>query len=188
MSPASSARCRPVPATGGAAGRGHPVVVYPGGDQEDYRPWTQRHRVGLQGHTGFVKLALGQRVPVVPLVSHGSHDAIVVLSRGDNLARLLHFDRLRINVMPLVAGPPWGIAPAQLPTWPLPSKVTVRVCEPIRWDDLDPSAVDDEGVVRRCYEQVEGRMQQNMDEMVEALPHPVLSRVGTALGLDRFRR
>ncbi len=165
---------------------GHPVIVYPGGDEDDYRPWTERHRVDLHGRTGFVKLALRHGVPVVPLVAHGSHDAIIVLSRGENLARLLHLDQLRINVMPIVAGPPWGIAPVQLPTWPLPAKVTARVCQPIEWSDLGPQSADDPEVVRHCYEEVLGRMQSNLDELVAELPHPILARVETALGLDRL--
>ena len=61
------------------------VMVYPGGDEDNYRPWTERHRVDLHGRTGFVRLALRQQVPVVPLVAHGSPDAIFVLSRGDAL-------------------------------------------------------------------------------------------------------
>ena len=167
---------------------GHPILVYPGGDSDDYRPWTERNRVDLHGHTGFVRLALRHGVPVVPLVAHGSHDAIVVLTRGAALARWLRIDRLRINVMPIVAGPPWGIAPALLPTWPLPTKVTARVCDPLDWSHLGPEAADDPEQVRRCYEEILGVMQANLDELVEELPHPVVARLTTALGLDRLTR
>lgn len=168
--------------------RGDAVMVYPGGDSDDYRPWSERHRIDLHGRTGFVRLALRHGVPVVPLVAHGSHDVIIVLARGDRLAKRLGFDRLRINVMPVVLGPPWGIAPVQLPTWPLPAKVTARVCEPIDWSPLGPEAAEDPEVVRHCYEEALGRMQSNLDELVDDLPHPVVSRVGTALGLDRLAR
>ncbi len=157
--------------------RGHSVIVYPGGDEDDYRPWTERHRVDLHGRTGFVRLALRHQVPVVPIVAHGSHDVIIVLSRGEALARRLGLDRLRINILPLVAGPPWGIAPVQVPTWPLPAKVTVRVCEPVDWSRFGPDAADDPTVVRQCYEEILGRMQANLDELVAVLPHPVLARL-----------
>jgi len=167
--------------------RGDAVMVYPGGDADDYRPWAERHRVDLHGRTGFVRLALRHGVPVVPLVAHGSHDVIIVLARGEAVAKRLGLDRLRINVLPVVLGPPWGIAPVQLPTFPLPAKVTARVCEPIDWSRLGPEAADDPEVVRHCYEEALGRMQSNLDEMVEDLPHPVLARVGTAVGLDRLR-
>lgn len=167
---------------------GHPILVYPGGDSEVYRPWTERYRVDLHGHAGFVRLALRHGVPVVPLVAHGSHDALIVLTRGATLARWLGIDRLRVNVMPIVAGPPWGIAPALLPTWPLPTKVTARVCEPLDWSHLGPEAADDPEQVRCCYEEILGVMQTNLDELVEELPNPVAARLTTALGLDRLIR
>lgn len=168
--------------------RGHPVVVYPGGDEEDYRPWTERHRIELRGRTGFVRLALRHRVPVVPLVAHGSHDTIVVLTRGETLAKRLGFDRLRINVMPVVAGPPWGIAPVQLPTWPMPAKVTARVGEPLDWSHLGAGAAADPTVVQACYDETVARMQADLDDLHARLPHPVATRVTTALGLGRLRR
>ncbi len=162
---------------------GNSVIVYPGGDEDAYRPWTERHRVDLHGRTGFVRLAIRQQVPVVPVVAHGSHDVIIVLNRGDAVARALGLDRLRINILPLVAGPPWGIAPVQLPTWPLPAKVTLRVCEPIDWRHLGPQAAEDPAVVRDCYNEILERMQSTMDALVESLPHPLLARL-----LDPRRR
>jgi 1-acyl-sn-glycerol-3-phosphate acyltransferase len=157
---------------------GRPVLVYPGGDQDDYRPWTERHHIDLRGHVGFVRLALRHGVPLVPVVAQGSHEAIFVLTRGDHLAHRLGIDRrLRVKVLPLVAGLPWGVVPAPVPTVPLPAKVTVRVCEPIWWPDLGPDAADDPPTVRHCYEEVLGRMQSNLDELVEAEPHPVLARL-----------
>ena len=160
---------------------GASVMVYPGGDADDYRPWTERHRVDLHGRMGFVRLALRQQVPVVPMVAHGSHDVLIVLTRGEALAHRLGLDRLRINVLPLVAGPPWGVVPV-LPTWPLPAKVTVRVCEPVDWSRFGPDAADDPAIVRRCYEEILGRMQSNLDELVSELPHPILGRLRDPLG------
>lgn len=167
--------------------RGHPVMIYPGGDSEDYRPWSERNRIEFQGHSGFVRLALRHGVPVVPLVAHGSHDAIIVLTRGDTLAKRLGFDRLRINVMPVVLGPPWGVAPVQLPTWPLPAKVTARVGEPLDWSHLGPDAADDPDAVQACYDETVECMQADLDDLHHSLPHPVAARVATAVGLDRLR-
>jgi hypothetical protein len=64
--------------------------------------------------------------------------------------------------------------------------VIARVCEPIDWSHLDPEAADDPEIVQHCYEEVLGRMQSNLDELVDQLPHPVATRVATALGLDRI--
>jgi 1-acyl-sn-glycerol-3-phosphate acyltransferase len=168
--------------------QGKPVLVYPGGESEDYRPWTARNRIDFHGHTGFVRLALRHGVPVYPMVAHGSHDAIVVLTRGERLARAVGLDRLRSDSLPIVAGPPWGIAPFFLPTLPLPTKVTVQVCDPLDWSTHGPEAAEDPAVVRHCYEEVLGRMQATLDDMVVELPHPVAARVSSALGLDRLRR
>lgn len=168
--------------------RGLPLLVYPGGDAEDYRPWTARNRIDLHGHTGFVRLALRHQVPVYPMVSHGSHDVIIVVTRGERLAHLIGVDRLRANIMPIVAGPPWGLAPMQLPTLPLPAKVTVQVCEPMaEWEAYGPEAADDPEIVRLCYEEILGRMQATLDDLVAELPHPIVARTATALGLDRLR-
>lgn len=163
-------------------GAGNSVIVYPGGDADDYRPWTERHRVDLHGRTGFVRLALRAEVPVVPVVAHGSHDVLVVLARGEAAARRLGLHRLRINVLPLVAGPPFGVMPI-VPIAPLPAKVTVRVCEPLDWSAFGPAGADDPAVVRHCYEEILGRMQWNLDELVAERPHPLLARA-----LDPLRR
>ncbi|NNE72142.1 MAG: acyltransferase family protein [Acidimicrobiales bacterium] len=167
--------------------RGHPVLVYPGGDQDDYRPWTKRHEIELYGRTGFVKLALRHQVPVVPLVSHGSHDAIIVVTRGDQIADALRLDRLRIGVFPIVLGP-LGLSPVSLAIPPFPAKVTSRVCEPIDWSALGPDAADDPEVVSRCYDEIHDRMQETLDDLVREVPHPVRTRIGNALGLDRLGR
>ena len=100
--------------------RGAPVLVYPGGDEDVYRPWTQRHRIDLHGRMGFVRLALRHQVPVVPLVSHGSHDAIIVVARGEELARSIGLGRFRVTVMPVVLGPT-GPSLLPLPGPPLPA-------------------------------------------------------------------
>lgn len=150
---------------------GASVIVYPGGDADDYRPWTERHRVDLHGRMGFVRLALRQQVPVVPMVAHGSHDVIIVLARGEALAHRLGLDKLRINVLPL-----------NVPPVPLPAKVTVRVCEPVDWSHLPPRAADDPAIVRRCYEEILGRMQANLDELVAELPHPIFGRLRDPFG------
>ncbi len=167
--------------------QGAAVLVYPGGDEDDYRPWTERHRIDLHGHTGFVRLALRSGVPVVPLVSHGSHDALIVVFRGDELARALHLDRFRIHVLPVVLGP---VGPLLFPVAgpPLPTKVVSRVCEPFDWTGFGPEAADDPEVVRHCYEEMLGRMQTNLDELVEEVPHPVRARLAGMFGLGRRSR
>ena len=127
-----------IPAGGQAAEQGLAhgglVVVYPGGDREACRPWTERHKVDLGGHHGFIRLALRAGVPVVPVVAHGSHDAIVVVSSGERLAKTLGLHRLRINVFPILLAP-YGLTTILTPPLPMPSAITSSNSCP-RWIGL----------------------------------------------------
>lgn len=89
---------------------GELVLVYPGSDLDSYRPFRDRHRIELGGRTGFLKLALRERVPIIPVVSVGTHEQFIVLTRGDRLARLINTRRhLRASVCPIVISLPWGL-------------------------------------------------------------------------------
>ena len=101
--------------------RGACVLVYPGGDLEACRPWTRRNQIDFGGRKGFVRLALRCGVPVVPVVAHGGHHAVVVLARGDRLASAIGLRSVRINVFPFVAGR--SLRFTSLPTPPLPPSV-----------------------------------------------------------------
>jgi 1-acyl-sn-glycerol-3-phosphate acyltransferase len=163
------------------------VLVYPGGDWEAYRPWTQRNRIDFHDHVGFVRLALRRQVPVFPVVSHGSHESLIVVSRGHRLARLLGLDRLRVNVFPILLGVPFGIGPVFVPCVPLPAKVLVEVLEPLDWHALGRGAADDPDVVRACYDEISTLMQQALDRLVCEVPHPVWTRLRGAAGLAGAR-
>jgi len=77
---------------------GAAVLVYPGGDYEVHRPSWHRHRVDFGGRKGFIRLALEQDVPIVPVVAVGGQETALFLSRGESLAQVLGLDRLlRLN-------------------------------------------------------------------------------------------
>jgi len=166
-----------IPAGGQAAEQGLAegglVLVYPGGDREACRPWTQRHKVDLGEHKGFIRLALRTGVPVVPVVAHGSHDAIVIVSRGERLARTLGLHRLRIKVFPILLGP-YGLTTILTPPLPMPSAITVEFLPPVDWTSYGPEAADDEAVVAACYEEITTAMQRALDRLHAQNPHPVI--------------
>ena len=166
-----------IPAGGQAAeeglAHGGLVVVYPGGDREACRPWTQRDKVDLGGHQGFVRLALRAGVHVVPVVAHGSHDAVVVVSSGERLAKVLGLERLRIKVFPILLAP-YGLTTILTPPPPMPSSITVEFLPPLDWTSHGPEAADDEAVVAACYEEITTAMQTALDRLHAENPHPVL--------------
>jgi 1-acyl-sn-glycerol-3-phosphate acyltransferase len=156
--------------------RGASVLVYPGGDEDVFRPWSERNRIRLAGRTGFIRLALQERVPVQPVVSIGGHETVFIASDGRRLARILGLERFRLKALPLLVGPPWGISPGDLLLhWPLPAKITVQVGEAIdfhaRFGELDPR---DPEVIWACYHYVERRMQSILDTLAEERRLPVL--------------
>ncbi len=151
---------------------GAPLLVYPGGDYETFRPSWHSDRIEFGGRKGFVRLALNQDVPVVPVVSIGGQETALFLTRGERLARLLRLDRLaRLKVLPVSVGPPMGVNLLDLPgRIPLPAKIKVEVLEPIdlREEFGQRPAAD------RVYDAVTTRMQERLSALAAERALPVL--------------
>jgi 1-acyl-sn-glycerol-3-phosphate acyltransferase len=109
------------------------LLVYPGGDHETFRPSWESDRIDFAHRTGFVKLALEHRVPIVPVVSIGGQETALFLGQGRRIASALKLDQLaRLKVFPGVLGPPFGGTILDFPgRLPLPAKITIRVLKPI---------------------------------------------------------
>src|SRR3954452_8934939 len=89
--------------------RGAAVLVYPGGDWETYRPSWRSSEIDFGGRSGFVRLALDNDVPIVPVVAIGGQETALFLTRGERLARRLGLNRFfRVKVLPFQVGPPFG--------------------------------------------------------------------------------
>ena len=58
------------------------VQVYPGGDHDACRPFSQRNRIVFAGRRGYVALAREAGVPIVPVAAVGGHETLVILSEG----------------------------------------------------------------------------------------------------------
>lgn len=156
--------------------RGAAVLVYPGGDEDVFRPFSERNRIRLAGRSGFIRLALAEGVPIVPVVSVGGHESVLVLGDGRVIARALHLDRFRLKSLPLVVGLPWGISPGDLLLHvPLPAKITVECGRPIdlreRFAGLDP---ENPATVRNGYRLVERRMQSMLDRLAAERRLPII--------------
>lgn len=144
---------------------GNLVLVYPGSDLDSFRPWSRRNHIELGERKGFMRLALREQVPIVPVVAAGVQEQFLVLTRGDRIARLLRTKSwARTEVFPIVLSVPWGLTSGFLPYIPLPSQTSLAFGEPLRWPDLPPEAADDPAQVDACRKQVKERMQALLDE------------------------
>ncbi len=151
---------------------GAALLVYPGGDYEVHRPSWDRHRIDFGGRRGFVRLALEQDVPVVPVVSIGGQETALFLSRGERLARLLALDRMfRLKVLPISVALPWGLNIGDmLGHIPLPSKLVIEVLPPIHLREEFGADPD----IDEIYEHVRAAMQGKLDGLAAERRLPVL--------------
>jgi len=154
-----------------ALASGAALLVYPGGDYEVHRPSWEGNRVDFGGRKGFLRLALEQDVPIVPVVAIGGQETALFLTRGERLARLLALDRiLRLKVLPISISLPWIVNIGDFGHIPLPAKITIETLPAI---DLraefgpDPD-VDD------VYDHLIRLMQDALDALATERRFPVI--------------
>jgi 1-acyl-sn-glycerol-3-phosphate acyltransferase len=151
---------------------GAAVLVYPGGDYEVHRPSWERHKVDFDGRKGFIRLALEQDVPIVPVVSVGGQETALFLSRGEGLAKALKLDELfRLKVLPISLALPWIVNVGDmLGHIPLPAKITIETLPPIHLrEEFGPEPDVDE-----VYDHVTRLMQDTLDALAAERRLPVL--------------
>ncbi|MBW2162622.1 MAG: hypothetical protein JRH14_22135 [Deltaproteobacteria bacterium] len=143
-------------------------MVYPGGDLDAFRPSRDRGRVVFGPRRGYVRLALREGVPIIPVVSAGSHDVWWVVSDGRWLSRLLRTHRfLRTDVLPITVSVPWGLTVGAPPFLPLPVRIFIDVLEPIYFERSGPEAADDASYVEECHQRVLDAMQLALDQLMQ---------------------
>jgi 1-acyl-sn-glycerol-3-phosphate acyltransferase len=155
---------------------GASVLVYPGGIQDVFRPYNRRHDIHLNGRQGFIKLALRESVPIIPVISCGAHETFMVLTDIYPQLQALQqqfgapwlFD-IDPEVCPIYLGLPWGVAVGPLPHVPLPVSIHTRVCPPVVFERYGADAAQDENYVNACYETVHHLMQSALNSLVKEL-------------------
>jgi 1-acyl-sn-glycerol-3-phosphate acyltransferase len=148
------------------------LLVYPGGDYEVHRPSWERNRVDFDDRQGFIRLALAQNAPIVPVVSIGGQETALFLSRGERLAKLLALDRMfRLKVLPISLAIPWGLNVGDmLGHLPLPAKITIETLPAI---DLRAEFGPDPDI-DEVYDHLIRLMQDTLDALSAERRFPVL--------------
>ena len=156
-----------------ALAAGRDVALWPGGEVDSLRPWTQRDEAVLAGRRGFVRLAIRTGVPIVPISTVGGPDSMPVVLSGRRLAKALKLDRMaRLKAFPISLMAPWGIGPAVLPEIPLPTKIRTAFQPAVELGD-DPERAEDEDYVSEKYEEVQASLQRGMDALARRRLFPV---------------
>lgn len=148
------------------------VLVFPGGDLDSCKPFAKRYAIEFGKRRGFIRTALREQVPIVPVVSAGAHQSLFIATDGRFIAEALGLPaRFRSNVWPIGFALPYGLVfglPA--PHLPPPVKIHTRILKPIRFD-LPPQAADDPDAVEACCTVVRDAMQSTLYELRDAGRH-----------------
>lgn len=153
--------------------QGASVLVYPGGAYDVFRPYYMRHQIHLAGNRAFIKLALKAEVPIVPVISVGAHETLIVLADFYQQAKHLHewgipwLFNIDPEVFPVYIGLPWGLSIGPLPNLPWPHPIHIRICPAITFRHYGLTATQDPDYIEECYQTVLIRMQTALDQLVQ---------------------
>jgi 1-acyl-sn-glycerol-3-phosphate acyltransferase len=140
-----------------AVARGEHILVQPGGTREGCRSFRHRYRVDWGERTGYLRLALRHRLPIVPVAAAGVDDGYIGLNDGYALGKRLGVPHRLPLWFGLGLTGLWPFSP------PFPVKIRQVIGEPI-----DPSAVgrvdpDDRGTLLELHRRVAGAVQALLD-------------------------
>lgn len=145
------------------------VMVFPGGDYDAYRPTTQQNVIDFEGRTGYAKTAIETGVPIVPMVSIGAQETQFFLGRGTALAYRLGLPRIRMDILPVTVGLPFGLSVTFPPNIPLPSKIVMEVLDPV-----DPASFGADPDIDEVDAHVRRVMQRALDRLARQRRFPIL--------------
>ena len=127
---------------------GECVTVFPEGVRGMNKLYSQRYRLQRFG-TGFLRLALETRTPIVPVGIVGSEEQQPGLANLAGLGRLFG-----MPAFPITATFPW-LGPLGL--WPLPVKYRLHFGEPLRFEG---DATDEDGVIEEKVDRVKSAIDE----------------------------
>ena len=145
------------------------VLVFPGGAYDAYRPTSRQNVIDFEGRTGYARTAIETRVPIVPMVSIGAQETQFFLGRGTEWAYRLGLHRIRMDILPLTLGIPFGLTVTFPPNFPLPSKIIMEVLEPV-----DPFAFGAHPDVDEVDDHVRRVMQRALNRLARRRRFPIL--------------
>lgn len=175
-----------------ALDRDYSLLVYPGGEKESFRPYTERKKVDFFQRKGFIKLALKAKVPIVPIVSVGAHESYVILHRGEEIAEALGLKKkFRLHGVPITFRSvffmwcvatgiftffPLLIAPAAFMAIfiPMPARMSFRILPEIDVVSMVDPALSEEDNLKKIYDHVLNVMQGVLSEEYSKRKLPVI--------------
>jgi 1-acyl-sn-glycerol-3-phosphate acyltransferase len=135
------------------------VLVFPEGRKGTEKLYKDRYQLRRFGRGGFVESAMKAKAPIVPVAVLGAEEAMPVFGQiglARKLTGLIYFPVT--PTFPLL-GLLGGLAY-------LPAKFRIRFLEPIPTDQWGSKPHEDKGLVQTVAEEIRGRIQEELYEMV----------------------
>jgi 1-acyl-sn-glycerol-3-phosphate acyltransferase len=106
------------------------ALVFPEGTKGTGKTYGERYQLRRFGRGGFVQIAMRAGVPIIPIAVVGAEEAMPILWKSPQLAKLvgLPYLPLTANMLAFAGLGPLGAA------LPLPAKIRIRVLEPVHFD------------------------------------------------------
>ena len=134
---------------------GQAVLAFPEGAKGAAKVFRERYRLKRFGRGGVIRIALENRVPIVPIGIVGAEEVHPVLFKWGTPARAVGLPFLPVTPSFPLLGP--------LGLLPLPSKWVISIGKPIAIDHLDPDAATDELLISRLTEDLRAQIQTLVD-------------------------
>jgi 1-acyl-sn-glycerol-3-phosphate acyltransferase len=125
------------------------VLVFPEGAKGTEKLYKDRYRLRRFGRGDFVEAAMRARTPIVPIAVVGAEEAQPIFGHLGFAKRLTGL--LYAPIAPLAY---------------LPAKFRIRFLEPIATDQWGDAAWEDAGLVQTVAEDVRGRIQEELYDML----------------------
>ena len=141
-----------------AVARGEHILVQPGGTREGCRSVRHRYQVDWGNRTGYLRLAIKHRLPIIPIAGDGVDDGYIGLNDGYALGQRLGMPGRLPLWFGVGLGGLWPLAP------PLPVKMTQHIGAPLvahLAPSVDPS---DRAALLTLHEEVKAAVQRLLDE------------------------
>jgi 1-acyl-sn-glycerol-3-phosphate acyltransferase len=128
------------------------VAVYPEGYKGSGKLYKDRYRLARFGQGGFVRMALQNGAPMIPVAVVGAEETYISLAKSDFIARLIGFP-----YFPISPTFPWlGL----LGFVPIPTKWYIDFGEPVVTDVYPSQSADNLMLVSQLTDQMRNRVQE----------------------------
>jgi 1-acyl-sn-glycerol-3-phosphate acyltransferase len=141
------------------------ALVFPEGTKGTGKTYGERYQLRRFGRGGFVQIAMRAGVPIIPIAVVGAEEAMPILWKSPQLAKLLGIPYVPLTANMVAFGPLLGPLGAMLD---LPSKIRIRVLPPVHFDvEPDQSRYSRSRIMDES-ERIRQQIQEALYEMLRA--------------------